>query len=292
MGFSAVHPAVSAVYFASVLMITMFSANPFLLAVAAAGGIAFYLKTGKSSSFLKELGIYGLLFIVVAVSNPLFSHNGNTVLFFLNNNPVTLESFFYGINIAVMLVAVIFWFKCFNEVMTSEKLLFLFGKLSPKLALVLSSALRFIPLLKRQSKKIKEAQISLGLFSADSWYSKIKSILTVYSALISRAFEDAVDIGSSMKARGYGLKGKTRYSLFKFRKSDAFLLVLIIVSDGVIMVLSALGAGDFSFYPSLQLPGVDKAFAAELLFFAFLCFLPFLMEMKESLMWKYYKSKI
>lgn len=55
-----------------------------------------------------------------------------TPLFFLNGNAVTLEAILYGLDIAVMLVAVMYWFKCYNHIMTSEKVLFLFGRAIPK----------------------------------------------------------------------------------------------------------------------------------------------------------------
>lgn len=91
------------------------------------------------------------MFLLVAVTNPLFSHNGVTPLFYLNGNPVTLEAFVYGAAIAVMVVGVMLWCRCYSAVMTSDKFLYLFGRAIPKLALVLSMALRFIPMFKRGS---------------------------------------------------------------------------------------------------------------------------------------------
>lgn len=43
--------------------------------------------------------------------------------------PLTLESIAYGCAAAVMLVAVLFWFSCYNEVMTSDKFMYLFGRI-------------------------------------------------------------------------------------------------------------------------------------------------------------------
>lgn len=89
----------------------------------------------KRSEIPGNIGFYVPLFLMVAVTNPLFSHNGVTPLFFLNGNPVTLEAFIYGIAIAVMVIAIIMWCKCCSEVMTSDKLLYLFGRVIPKLSL-------------------------------------------------------------------------------------------------------------------------------------------------------------
>ena len=95
-----------------------------------------------------------------------------------------------------MLVAVLIWFRCFNLVITDDKWLYLTAKISPKISLLLSSALRFVPLLKEQSKKIKNAQKAMGLYSSESWFDKLKSVLRVYSALIGWSLEKAVDTGA------------------------------------------------------------------------------------------------
>ncbi len=292
LGFGELHPFVLFLYFLSVLIITMFSANPILMIIALLGGVLFFVKTEKKLSFLKDFGFYLVMLLLVALTNPLFSHKGVTVLFFLNNNPVTLESFLYGLNLGVTLVAVIFWFKSFNIVMTSEKLLFLMGRISPKIALIISSALRFIPTLKKQYKKIKESQTSLGRFSNDSWFDKIKGNLQIFSALISWSFENAIDTGASMKARGYELKGKSRYSLFRFKKSDLTVLIGVLTLDVLLVVAFVMGKNDFSFYPALS--RLELGAIAILMYISFfmLSFLPFVLELWGSIIWKYYKSKI
>lgn len=290
-GLEQMHPAVAALYFASVTLITMFSAEPLFSLLALPGAVMYFALVKGRISF-KSTGFYILMFVLIAITNPLFSHKGVTVLFFLNNNPVTLESVLYGVNTALMLVAVVCWFGCFNLVMTSDKLLFLFGRLSPKIALLISSALRFIPLFKSRSAKIRRAQTAMGLFSSDTWTDKLKANACVYSALITWALENAIDTGASMKARGYGLKGRSSYSLFKFRRSDALALAFILLSDAVILTASAGGQLGFSFYPEITVAPLTVCSMAAVCAFAGLSFLPFIVEVKEGLLWKYYRSKI
>ena len=198
--FANLHPVAAAVYFLSVLAVTMFSSNPMLSLAALLGGVLFYIKLQSKSLSIKSLLMNIVLFVLVALTNPLFSHKGATVLFFLNGSPVTLEAVLYGINIAVILLAVVYWFRCFNVIMTSDKLLFLFGKMSPKIALLISSALRFIPLFKEQAAKIKQSQRAMGIYASDSWIDRLKGVLRVYSALITWALENAVDTGSWLRA--------------------------------------------------------------------------------------------
>ena len=83
---------------------------------------------------------------LAALVNPAFNHEGATILTYLpSGNPLTMESMFYGVAAAVMLASVVLWFSSYNEVMTSDKFVYLFGRIIPALSLVLSMALRFIP---------------------------------------------------------------------------------------------------------------------------------------------------
>lgn len=77
--------------------------------------------------------------LLMAIINPLFSHAGATMLFYMKDgNPVTLESILYGIGAGVMLAGVVSWFSVFNVVMTSDKFMYLFGKAIPAASLLLS----------------------------------------------------------------------------------------------------------------------------------------------------------
>lgn len=290
--FNDCHPAVAALYFLSVLLVTMFTANPVLLSLALFGGIAFCATIESKRTFFKNLAFYLPLFVLIALTNPLFSHNGVTPLFFMNGNPVTLEAILYGIDIAAMLIAVMYWFKCLNHIMTSDKLLYLLGKASPKISLVISSALRFIPLLREQAGKIRQTQRAMGLYSSDSWTDKLRGTLRVYSSLITWSLENAVDTGSSMKGRGYGLKGRSHFALFRFTREDGILLALIVCMDMIVCLSLLAGGLDFAFYPRISALEFGMHTLPAMLAFGLLSFLPFILEVKENLQWTYYRSKI
>ena len=95
-----------------------------------------------------------------------------------------------------------------------------------------------------------------------------------------------------MKARGYGLKGRTAYSNYHFTRRDAALLILTLVTAGLYLTVGVLGYGGFTYYPALS--GVDTrplALAGDLAF-AVLAFAPFIIEGGQTLQWNYCKSKI
>ncbi len=286
------HPFVLLIYFLSVLLVAMFVSNPVLQTEALAGGILFCIMIQRKRETVGNLGFYVPLFLMIAITNPLFSHNGVTPLFFLNGNPVTLEAFVYGIAIAVMLIGVILWCKCYSEIMTSDKFLYLFGKVIPKLSLVLSMALRFIPMFKRQMHRVSRAQKAMGLYSSKSFTDKIRSHMRVFMAMIAWSLENSIETSASMKARGYGLKRRTNFSLFHFYSGDAVLLATCVLMLGITVSGAAMNETVFYYYPRIS--GLNLSVYAITVYTAFgiLSFIPFITEVKEALVWKYYISKI
>lgn len=292
IGFAALHPLVTAIYFVSVLLFSMFGAHPALHLLALLGGAAFCLKLEWGTRAVSGMLYYLPLVFAVALTNPLFSHNGTTVLFFLSGNPVTLEAVLYGVDLGLALLGVLLWFRCINRIFTSDKLEFLLGRLSPKLALLISTALRFIPLLKMRGEALRKTQTALGLFATDTWSDKLKMSARMYSALITRALEDAIDTGASMKARGYGLKGWSHFALYRFGRADAGVLCLVLALDAGLLAVTAMGGLQFSFYPSISTAPMKAYTCFALALYALLCLLPFILQVKEGLQWKYSISKI
>lgn len=290
--FGQYHPLSLLVYFLSELLIAMFVTNPVIQLSALLGGTLFCAMLVPRRELGANLGFYIPMMLLVAVTNPLFSHNGVTPLFFLNGNPVTLEAILYGVSIAVMVVGVMLWCKCYSEVMTSDKFLYLFGRAAPKLSLVLSMTLRFVPMFRRRMHKVSAAQKAMGLYSGSGIVARAQSAMRVFTAMIAWSFENAMDTAASMKARGYGRKGRTQFSLFRFRASDAALLTVCAALLGTVAAGAAVGAVTFYFYPRITplpaAPGAVTVYAA----FGMLSALPFILEVKEALVWRFCVSKI
>ncbi len=290
--FEKYHPAVLFFYFLMIMLITMLSTNPKIPAISLSGAVAYSISTGGMKGFFKDLRFYIPFFILVAVTNPLVSHNGNTVLFFIRNNKITLESVCYGLMTALMLVAVVFWFKCINNIMSSDKIIYLFGKTVPKLSVILALSLRFVPLLKRQAGRISNTQKAMGMYSSQSLADRFLGGIRVFSALITWALENAMDTADSMKARGYGLPGRTSFSLYKWTKRDTFVLICTAVMATEIIICMIQGKLGYQFYPVMKAAEYTGYTTFSYIIFTVMAFIPFLVEIKERLMWKLLISKI
>lgn len=286
------HPVSLAVYYAALLLLVMFAAVPSLSVIALLCGLCLSALLQPPTHPLREYGGPALLFVAVTLTNPLFSHKGMTVLFFLNNNPVTGEALLYGAHLGCMLAAVIVWLRCLSATLTEDKLLDLLGGVSPKTALLLSMALRMIPLLKARATALREAETASGRGGGEALTDKLRATAARYSALVSWSLESAVDTGAVMKARGYGLPGRGRFSQHTFRRRDAVWLTVTVLSAAAVAAALATETLSFSFYPSLYSAPLGGAKAAALGAFALLCALPLILEIKEVIAWKFSLSRM
>lgn len=285
------NPIVTAVYIGAVAGIAMFCQNPILLALSLLGALLYFELRREKSTRAAHLWS-ALLFLATVLINPLMSHNGVTVLFVLNDNPITAEAVVFGAVSATMLLAVLYWFRTFTRMMTSDKLLYLFGLLSPKLALTLSMAIRYVPMLGRQSRRIRRTQTAIGLYREDNVFDRVRGGMRVFSVLVTWALEGGIVTADSMEARGYGIGRRTHFSDFRFRRSDAGVLSVILLLSGVCIASMALGTLDVAFYPRIVWAEWSGIALTGYLSYAALALLPIALEMEERIRWSCLQSKI
>lgn len=283
------NPIAVTLYFLFVTGITMFLFDPILNGISFLGALIFSLVCGDGRDNKKHL-LCLVLFVATALINPLVSHNGVTVLFFINDNPITLESLLYGCSNAFMLVSVLYWFSCFSYLMDSDKLLYVFGSFSPKSALVFSMALRYIPLFGDRSKKIRATQKTMGLYKDGNILDMIRGRVREFSIMTTWALEKGIITADSMSARGYGRGRRTRFTNFRFYLCDVILLILSSVL-AVFVIMSAV-KHDFVFYPAIVVPKMSLISVIGYVSYGVLVLIPTINEWKEEIRWRYLRSKI
>lgn len=284
------NPITIFIYFAAATVVPMFWINPTLAVLSLCGASALFVM--RSGARMREAGIYAVMFLVMAVINPLFYHNGVTVLFVVGNNPITLEATLYGIVASCVILSVILWFRSFSRIMTSDRLLYLFGRISPKLALLLSMALRYIPLFGVQAKRVGDTQKALGLYKEDNVVDDIRGGARVFNVMVGWALENGIVTADSMTARGYGVGRRSSYALYRFTRADALLLGITLV---LLCIAAGLGAwcdAAYSFYPAIEPPADRGTVALVYAAYGLLAFVPAIIEAEESVKWKYLQSKI
>ena len=233
------------------------------------------------------------MLLIAAAMNPIFNHQGATILTYLwDGNPLTLESIWFGLAAAVTMVGVVNWFSCYNAVMTSDKFVYLFGRIIPALSLVLSMALRLVPKFNKRMKTISNAQKSIGRMNQKGLIAKLKSGIRVFSIMITWALEEGIETADSMNSRGYGLPGRSAFSIYKFDSRDKLTLAAMLVLAGYIIAGSALGGIEFRYFPVIS--GIKTDWFALSVYAAHfgLCAMPLAMNILEEKKWKAIQSKI
>ncbi|MCD8026604.1 MAG: energy-coupling factor transporter transmembrane protein EcfT [Clostridiales bacterium] len=292
--FIKMHPTVGFVYFSFVILLSAFLMNPIclLLSFVCALMNTAYLNGGKTARLCL---VYILpMFILISVINPVFNHEGATIItYFSSGNPLTLESIVYGAAAAILMASVILWFSFFNTVMTSDKIVYLFGRILPSLSLVLSMTLRFVPKFSAQFKTVRNAQKCIGRDISDgSLLRRIKNAVKIVSVMITWSLENAIETADSMKSRGYGLKGRTSYSVYRFDKRDLITLILTLVPGFGIVISAISGAISFSYFPYLKGDLFTPLTVITYIAYAVLMLLPLIINAKEDISWKRLRSTI
>ena len=286
------HPLIAFVYFISELLLTMLLRDPVIMATSLFGAVLYASAFATKATVTEDLRFFPILFVLVTLTNPVFSHNGVTPLFFLNGNAVTLESLLYGAFIAAALIAVLLWSRAYAKIVTSDKFLYLFGRALPKTALILSVSLRYLPLIRKDAAALKEAGRTLGLYSTDSFVDRFLSNVKVYYALIGRTLENAVGTAESMRARGWGSGKNIPFASYRWRSRDtAAAVVLLLLLPGVLFPVF-LGAMTAAFYPALTLPPPGALTALCYGSFGLLSVFPSLSRWEVSIRWTLFQSKI
>ncbi len=285
------HPLVNFILFGLILALTVCVDHPIIRALSAFCGAAYYFFLSQNALRF-TLRVVLPLSLLTAILNPAFNHRGATILtYFPSGNPLTAESLIYGAFAGVLLAASLFWFACLSDIMTTDKFVYLFGRILPSLGLLLSMALRFVPLFHRKLREAADAQKVLG--GRDRRLTaRIRDALSAFSMVVTWSLENAAQTADSMKGRGYGLRGRTFFSVYRFSAADALLLCVSVALGAAVILGAAFGLLDWLYYPRFISDSAPLTAGLLSAVFCMLCLLPLSFDLAEVLLWKRSERKI
>ncbi len=108
-----------------------------------------------------------------------------------------------------------------------------------EIAMMMSIALRFIPILVEETDKIMKAQIARGAdFETGNIFKKAKAMVPLLVPLFISAFRRANDLALAMEARCYhGGEGRTKMKPLRYQKRDAAAYGVVIVYFALLIVV-------------------------------------------------------
>lgn len=226
MRFDSYHPMINLIYFTAAILCTVSFDHPIFLAISFLCAFLYSIKLNGWKSL-----ILGLCLVILAgvytAWYAYYHHFGVTNLRanFIGNQ-ITLESLVYGFVTGMRAVTVILWFSCIFRLITADKVVYLFGRISPKLSLFLSILLRTVPRIGVRAKRIEKSREGIGRgICQGNLFQRFFNLCALISILITWTLEDFVESAISMKSRGYSLKGRTAFSIYRFDNRDRSLVI-------------------------------------------------------------------
>lgn len=108
-----------------------------------------------------------------------------------------------------------------------------------EISMMMSIALRFIPILLEETDKIMKAQIARGAdFESGNIIQRAKAMIPILVPLFVSAFRRANDLAMAMEARCYnGGDGRTKMKPLRYNKTDHIAYVILLVF--LVLVIAA-----------------------------------------------------
>ncbi|MDO4519322.1 MAG: energy-coupling factor transporter transmembrane component T [Eubacteriales bacterium] len=289
MGFESYHPMINFLYFAAAIICAIWFNHPVFAAIAWLCAFVFSVKRNGIRMLVGNICLLAAAFIYSGWYS-YYHHFGVTKLRVnFIGNAITLEAVLYGLQRGITVITVVMIMSCVFSVVSSDKVVYLFGRISPKLSLFFSILLRSIPKIKVRAEKIRLARAGIGKdISRGNIWKRIVNLTAVFSILITWISEEWIENSASMKSRGYSLKGRTAFSIYRFDNRDRFVVLLLFFCYTTIIMAAALDQTHIYYSP--EIIWNHMTFMSGFFYGAYALFLmlPVILELYGT--WKHHKA--
>jgi len=128
--------------------------------------------------------------------------------------------------------------------------------------------------------------------SNGSIIKRVKNGLNILSIMTTWSLENAIETADSMKARGYGIPGRTAYSIFTFDKRDRKALIFILFLGIYTFTGNMMGEIAFVYFPKVNMTDITPFGISVFVSYLLLCIFPVIIELWEVRKWNALRSKI
>ena len=280
MRFDSYHPMINLIYFAGAIASAAVFNHPVFVAIAYVSAFTYSVKLKGIRGLVPDLCLIPLIFGYTWLYS-YYNHFGVTSLGenFIGNH-ITLEAVAYGLQTGVSAAAAIMLVLCLFEIFSADKVIYLSGRLSPKLSLFLSIILRCLPRLAKQAGRVDDAQAGIGKGrSQGPVWRRLRSCIRMVSVLVTWFMESIVESAQSMKSRGYSLKGRTAFSIYRFDNRDRSYVVFTFLCITLTLMAVMLDQTHIYYDPQLIMNRITPV--SYVFYTAYACFMlsPMILQM-------------
>ncbi len=266
-----------------VSVLTVTRVQPILAVLCVLSGALSFLCYGQRLELRALLRFCLPVGAVLVLCNVLFSRNGMTVLFYIGDAAVTLESVLYALLSALHFTGAALWFSFYCAFLDADRIYRLFSGVSRGLAIIFSLSMALVP---KTLQKYEQTCAALPA-SADK-DNKLTVRFLRLSALFSWVLEDSFQTAVSMKARGAMCPMCRTRQKYRFSVGDTAAVLLTVGEMCAVFLAPPLKA---EIYPCFR-PSVYFEQAWIYIPLAFFYFMPCLLKLWEVCKWKFSVQRI
>lgn len=295
MKLTVIHPAVYVLYYFILIIFAFLYNDPYYLISFLICISVLIALQGISHEFKGLIKFFIPMSLLIIILNPLTSHVGTTQIYITGNFSITLEALIYGILMSTSLLIILLVFTSYNRAVSYQEMLYLFSKRFPHISMVIIMALRFVPLLSYRLSEVNKVfrfnQKKPNSETGESRADKIKKNANKLAVVVSWSMEESMLTAKSMKARGYGIKKRTSYLSYKFRRIDYLFISLILITTITSLFGLLQGYGRIEVYPTISFNISENILSIYYLAFLILLIPMIYMELRERMVWYEFKTK-
>ncbi len=290
MRFDSYHPMINLIYFVAAFVCIVQFHHPVFVVISYLAVFIWSVKLNRVRALIFNLILIPLAVIYMFIYS-YYNHFGVTNLRtnFVGNQ-ITLESAAYGLVLGFTAATVLMMCSCVFAIVTADKLIYLLGRISPRLSLFLSIVLRFVPRIKKRGRDIELARYGIGKsFRQGNPLRRLLHLLSIFSILITWSLEELVESSTSMKSRGYSLRGRTAFSIYRFDNRDRNVVVMMFLCMTIIAVGVAFNQTEIWYDPQIVMNRITPLSYLFYIAYAVFLFLPFLLQVIGE--WRFHKNR-
>ncbi len=280
MKFESYHPTINFIYFLFVFIAAVLFNHPIYAAIAFLASFAYSIKLNGKRSVILNLILVPCVFLY-GCWYAFYHHFGITNLGenFIGNN-ITFESLCYGMVRGMMAVAFVMIFSAMLTVMSTDKVIYLVGRIFPKGSLFISIFLRSFSRVRHRFRATDMSRKGIGMGKGyGNIFHKIRNCMRILSIVITWTLEDYIESAQSMKCRGYTLKGRTAFSIYRFDNRDRSVVIMLCTGIIITLVAYSLGQTTVIYDPEIILYKPTLWAYFFYIIYAFVCLLPVMLEL-------------
>lgn len=218
--FKNLNPYINLAYFIISIALLYSSENPIIVGIFLIITLVINLKF-CTQNFSQYIKIFLLMSLLVVLINPLVSHRGLTIIFYIGYTPITLEATIYGVIAGIKLFSLLLLGNYFNAIMDYERLSYVLLPLGNNLSLIISLSVKFIPEYLDKIKNIKDTQKTKGIsIDEGSKVERAKGISYILNAFFFITLEQGITTIKSIKSRGYLNRDKRKKKAIRLKDID------------------------------------------------------------------------